>query len=89
MDPQITALLEQMNAKLDVLLNGQERWLTVREAAGVLDVAEETIREWCRDRRINARRLPNGQGWRVSSREVLRVQREGLLPPGAGQSEVI
>jgi hypothetical protein len=46
--------------------------------------AEFTVREWCRHGRIKAEKRLSGRGahpsWVVSHVELLRFQREGLLP---------
>ena len=51
----------------------------------ILGRAEFTVREWCRLGRINGLKKRNGRGlsaeWVVSHEELLRFQREGLLPP--------
>lgn len=59
-------------------------WYTTAEVAGLLGKAEFTVREWCRHRRMRAEKRNSGRGpfpaWVVSHQEVLRYQREGLLP---------
>ena len=76
--------------KLEALLNQlvQQRavkdWYTTAEAAQLLGKAEFTVREWCRLGRIRAQKRRSGRGafpaWVVAHAEVLRYQREGLLP---------
>src|SRR5262245_7248468 len=78
--------LSRMEAKIDLLI--QERtvkdFYTVKEVAAKLGKAVYTVRDWCRLRRINAKKLPNGRGnegeWRISHEELIRYQKEGLLP---------
>jgi len=63
---------------------------TVREhycigaAAAYLGKAEFTVREWCRLGRINAEKRRSGRGrsteWVISHAELLRIEKEGLLP---------
>ncbi|HWG47467.1 MAG TPA: helix-turn-helix domain-containing protein [Gemmataceae bacterium] len=57
---------------------------TVEEFAKIVGRAEYTCREWCRQGRISAKKLSHGRGnegeWRVSHEELLRYQKEGLLP---------
>jgi hypothetical protein len=59
-------------------------WYEVEEVAAILGKAPFTVREWCRHRRVNARKKHNGRGkycsWVISHEELLRIQREGLLP---------
>lgn len=59
-------------------------WYTTEEFARVVTKAEFTVREWCRLGRICAEKRQSGRGrfqaWVVSHHELLRYQREGLLP---------
>lgn len=59
-------------------------WYEVEEAAAVLGRAPFTVRECCRQGRINAEKKASGRGryqsWAISHTELLRIQREGLLP---------
>ncbi|MBI3465104.1 MAG: hypothetical protein HY000_18915 [Planctomycetes bacterium] len=62
-------------------------WYTTAEVATLLGKAEFTVREWCRNRRVNAEKRECGRGrsreWVVSDHELKRIQNEGLLPlPG-------
>jgi len=54
------------------------------EVAKILNRAEYTVREWCRQGRIRARKKPCGRGkggeWLVSHEELTRLRNEGLLP---------
>ncbi len=54
------------------------------EVARRLGKAEFTCREWCRLGRINASKRFSGRGkhpsWAISHTEVLRIEKEGLLP---------
>lgn len=58
-------------------------WYSTDEVAQMLGKAEFTVREWCRQRRINAEKKGSGRGkyqsWVVSHAELLRIQKEGLL----------
>ena len=73
------ALLEQL-----VRQRAAKDWYDVGEVAQLLGKAEFTVREWCRLGRIRAQKRRSGRGafpaWVVAHAEVLRYQREGLLP---------
>jgi predicted site-specific integrase-resolvase len=53
--------------------------------ADILGKARFTVREWCRHGRVRCRKKNNGRGrhpeWVIPHEELLRIQREGLLPP--------
>ena len=57
---------------------------TVEELAKIVGRSEFTTREWCRHGRINAQKRSSGRGafcsWVVEHEELLRYQKEGLLP---------
>lgn len=78
--------LERIEAMLFVLVERQtvKDFYTVEEFAKIVSRAEYTCREWCRQGRISAKKLPHGRGnegeWRVPHEELLRYQKEGLLP---------
>jgi hypothetical protein len=78
--------LEKIEAMLAVLVERQQvrEWHTTEEAACLLRKAEYTVREWCRRGRIKAAKKSSGRGrflaWTISHGELLRYQREGLLP---------
>ena len=59
-------------------------WYTTEEVAKILGKAEFTVREWCRNGRVKAEKRMSGRGafstWVISHQELLRYQREGLLP---------
>src|SRR5262245_34959466 len=59
---------------------------TVEEAAQMLGKAEYTVRQWCLDKRIRAKKKKSGRGkhqaWVIERDELERYQREGLLPEG-------
>jgi hypothetical protein len=60
------------------------QWYGVDEFARIVGRSEFTCREWCRLRRIAADKKASGRGkhasWAISHAELLRYQREGLLP---------
>ena len=57
---------------------------SIAEFAKIVGRSEFTCREWCRLGRINGLKKRNGRGlsaeWVVGHEELLRFQREGLLP---------
>ena len=59
-------------------------WYTTEEFARMVGKAEFTVREWCRLGRVHAEKRRSGRGafsaWVISHQELLRFQREGLLP---------
>lgn len=59
-------------------------WYTTAELARIIGKAEFTVREYCRLARLRSERRQSGRGshrlYVVSHSEVLRFQREGLLP---------
>jgi hypothetical protein len=78
--------LERIEAMLVVLVERQQvrEWYSVEEFARIVGRAEFTCREWCRHGRIRAEKKDSGRGayaaWTISHAELLRFQREGLLP---------
>ena len=58
--------------------------MTQRDVATKLGKAEFTVREWCRQDRIQAKKQGSGRGkfqaWVISHEELQRFQKEGLLP---------
>jgi hypothetical protein len=78
--------LEAIKGTLSALVQRQtvKDWYTPAEAAALLGKEEFTVREWCRNHRINAEKQKSGRGphrgWAISHDEILRYQREGLLP---------
>ena len=77
---RIEALLTNPSARREF----RKEWFTVPEAAQLLGKQPFTIREWCRLRRIEAKKRKCGRGrtseWVISSAEIERYLNEGLLP---------
>jgi len=63
-----------------------KEWYSTAEVAEILNRADYTVREWCRQGRIRAKKKPCGRGkggeWLVSHEDLTRLKNEGLLPPG-------
>lgn len=78
--------LAKIEALLAVLVEGQHvrEWYSVEQFARIVGRADFTCREWCRRGRIEAIKKASGRGafaaWAISHDELLRYQREGLLP---------
>ncbi len=78
--------LDKIEELLLVLVERQQvrDWYTTEQVAQLVKKAEFTVREWCRLGRIRAEKRHSGRGahpaWVVSHQELLRYQREGLLP---------
>ena len=78
--------LERIESMLSLLVEKQtlREWYTTDQVAELLGKAEFTVREWARLKRIKAEKRKSGRGayasWVISHEELLRVQREGLLP---------
>ena len=81
-DAVLTAIVEVR----DLLVSQRtvKDWYTTDEVAKILGRAEFTVREWARNGRINAEKKGSGRGkyqsWVVSHIELLRFERDGLLP---------
>jgi excisionase family DNA binding protein len=77
--------LERIEQTLQLLVSQKPKdWYTTTEAAKILGRAKWTVRDWCRNERLNAEKLSGGRGgegeYRISHEEIERYQREGLLP---------
>jgi Helix-turn-helix domain len=78
--------LDRIEAALCVLMRQRQEkdWYTTAQVAAILDRSEYTVREWSRQGRIRAEKKGSGRGkyqsWVISHAELLRFQREGLLP---------
>jgi hypothetical protein len=89
-DDALTAALAKTQAlqeEIRDLLLSQRRvqeFYSPAEAAEFLGKAEFTVREWCRLGRVNAQKRRSGRGrsqeWVLAHAELLRIQKEGLLP---------
>jgi hypothetical protein len=84
--------LNRIEAMLSVLVERQaaKEFYEVEEFARLVGKSCFTCREWCRRVRIRADKKLSGRGayarWVVPHAELLRYQREGLLPDQRAQS---
>lgn len=83
--------LEKIESMLAVLVERQtiKDFYEVEEFARLVGKAAFTVREWARLGRIRATKRKSGRGafasWVISHDELLRYQRDGLLPQRNGQ----
>jgi hypothetical protein len=89
--------LDRIESILAVLVGRQaiKEFYEIEEFARLVGRQPFTVREWARRGRIHAQKQLTGRGghtrWCVSHGELLRWQREGLLPcrpPGRGDEKV-
>jgi excisionase family DNA binding protein len=87
---EVLSRLDRIEAALVTLVERQtvKEWYTTEEVGKLLGKSEYTVREWCRQGRIRGEKKGSGRGkyqsWVVSHAELLRVQKEGILPPPVG-----
>lgn len=66
-----------------------QEWYSIDQITRILGKAEFTVREWARLGRIRAEKRKSGRGahniWVISHAELVRYQKEGLLPIATGQ----
>ena len=78
--------LERIESMLLTLVEQQtiREWYSTDQVAQIVCKSEFTVREWARLGRILAEKRRSGRGahasWAISHAELLRLQREGLLP---------
>jgi hypothetical protein len=83
---EIEERLDRIESMLALLVERQtvREWYTTEQVARLVGKAEFTVREWCRHGRLRAEKRMSGRGaypaWVISHDELLRYQREGLLP---------
>lgn len=82
--------LDRIEAMLALLIGSrqQQGWYATDEFARLVGRSEFTIRQWCRQGRIEARKKGSGRGahaaWAISHEELERFRREGLRNPTSG-----
>lgn len=81
--------LQRIETMIAVLVEGQQvrQWYSIEEFARAVGRSEFTIRQWCRQGRIEARKKGSGRGahaaWAISHEELERFRREGLRKPAS------
>ena len=58
----------------------EKEFYTTAEVAETVGKAEYTVREWCRQGRVQAEKTMNGRGWLISCDELTRIRNHGPLP---------
>jgi transposase len=83
---ELLVRLEHIETTLNLLAERQlvKDWYTTAEVAKIVGKSDFTVREWCRLHRVNGLKKGSGRGkhqsWVIAHPELLRIQREGLLP---------
>jgi Helix-turn-helix domain len=78
--------LEELRSMVLLLVERQQvrEYYSVEEFARIVGRAPFTVRQWANNGRILASKKESGRGayasWAISHSELLRFQREGLLP---------
>ena len=78
--------LSRIEAVLQTLVREKavKDWYSTAEVAVLVDKAEYTVREWCRQKRLLASKKPYSRGahpeWLIGHAELVRFQNEGLRP---------
>lgn len=89
--PGLMVHLSELSTKLDPIYGmlavprEDRTCYSVKEVAEKIDRKPYTVREWCREGRINATKRVERRGgaelWSISAAELSRYRNEGLLPP--------
>jgi len=81
---QVVARCMRTLGELETAKAAGHAWLSVEEFAAVAGKAPFTVRQWCLHGRVAAQKQRGGRGahqaWTISREELLRYQKEGLLP---------
>ena len=80
--------LEELTEKVDFLVRQRtaKDWYTPAEFAQLIGKAVFTVQSYCRCGRVHANKKGSGRGkhqsWAISHDELMRYERDGLLPLG-------
>jgi len=84
MQSQLAAVHAEIRTRPPASTGLRESYST-EEVAAMLGKAEYTVREWCRQGRVNAAKREERRGsaalWCISADELARFKNDGLLPP--------
>ena len=81
---EVVERLSRIEAVLQTLVQEKavKDWYSTAEIAALVDKAEYTVREWCRQKRILASKKPYSRGahpeWMIGHAELVRFRNEGL-----------
>jgi hypothetical protein len=87
---EVLRRLAEIQASVAVLLAQRtvKPWYSTAEVAQIIGKSDYTVREWCRQGRVHAQKKASGRGrhqaWVISQEELVRIEREGLLPTRQG-----
>ena len=83
---EVVERLSRIEAVLRTLVNDKavKEWYSTSEVAILVNKAEYTVREWCRQKRLLASKKPYTRGahpeWLIGHAELVRFRNEGLRP---------
>jgi hypothetical protein len=84
-ESDLLQVVRELQSQLSTFnLPRQREWHTVEQFAELVNREPFTVREWCRHGRIHANKKGRGpaknRAWAIPTSELLRFEREGLLP---------
>lgn len=73
--------IESLEKRIEAVVVGRldKEWYTTEEVAVLMDRAPWTVRQWCLQGRVRAKKRSGTDRWVVSRDEVERLMNEGLL----------
>jgi hypothetical protein len=76
--------LGKLENRIEAVVIGRldKDWYTTEEVAVLMDRAPWTVRQWCLQGRVRAKKRTGTDRWLVSRAELERLMNEGLLKPG-------
>lgn len=99
MNPEIASWFEEHSKLIHQLIDGQKTlvdylkfdksdkekdWYTPAEIARIISRRPDTVRGWCREKRLAARKRALGRAnkfdWEISAMELRRYRDHGLIP---------